>query len=40
MSKLAMDGIPQFSIQAGAQSLKSLVLLETRLQEKQKEICQ
>jgi len=35
-----MDAVPQFSIQAGAQSLESLLLLETSLQEKQKEICQ
>lgn len=40
MNKIAMDGVPQFSIQAEAQSLKSLQLLETRLQEKQKEVCQ
>ncbi len=33
-----MEAVPQLALLAGAQSLKSLLLLETRLQEKQKEI--
>lgn len=38
MSKLTLEALPQLTVQGGAQSLKSLLLLETRLQEKQKEI--
>src|ERR1700678_2649898 len=40
MSKLTIEAVPQLALQAGAQSLKSLLLLETRLEEKQKEISQ
>jgi glutamate--cysteine ligase len=40
MIKTLGDDVPQFSIQAGAQSLDSLLLLQTRLQEKQKAVCQ